>query len=43
MKESNPTPDPIHSDAFLARLMSGQLKLSIACAYCFIVALVALP
>jgi uncharacterized membrane protein (DUF485 family) len=43
MKESNPTPDPIHSDAFLARLMSGQLKLSIACALCFIVALVALP
>jgi uncharacterized membrane protein (DUF485 family) len=43
MKESNPTPDPIHSDAFLARLMSGQLKLSIACAFCFIVALVALP
>jgi uncharacterized membrane protein (DUF485 family) len=37
------TPDAIHSDAFLARLMRDQLKLSIACALCFVVALVALP
>jgi uncharacterized membrane protein (DUF485 family) len=43
MRESSPTPDAIHSDAFLARLMRGQLKLSIACALCFVVALVALP
>ena len=43
MKEPNSSPDPIHSDAFLARLMRGQLKLSIACALCFVVALVALP
>jgi uncharacterized membrane protein (DUF485 family) len=37
MSESSPTPEAIHSDAFLARLMRDQLKLSIACA------LVALP
>ncbi len=43
MRESSPTPDAIHSDAFLARLMRGQLKLSITCALCFMVALVALP
>ena len=43
MRESTPAPDDIHSDAFLARLMRGQLKLSIACALCFVVALVALP
>ena len=43
MSESSPTPEAIHSDAFLARLMRGQLKLSIACALCFVVALVALP
>lgn len=42
MKDSPPA-EGIHSDAFLARLMRGQLKLSIACALCFIVALVALP
>lgn len=41
MKE--PSSAPIHTDAFLARLMRDQLKLSIACALCFIVALVALP
>jgi len=41
---SEPTPpDHIHSDAFLARLMRDQLKLSIACALCFVVALIALP
>lgn len=38
-----PTPVDIHSDAFLARMMRDQLKLSIACALCFVVALVALP
>jgi len=43
MSESSPTPDPIHSDAILARLMRDQLKLSVACALCFTVALVALP
>jgi len=43
MSESPSTPDSIHSDAFLARLMRDQLKLSITCALCFVVALVALP
>ena len=43
MRESTSTPDAIHSDAFLARLMRDQLKLSIACALCFVVALIALP
>ena len=43
MSQPSPTPDAIHSDSFLARLMRGQLKLSIACALCFVVALVALP
>lgn len=45
-KESYPYPmkdDPIHSEAFLARLMRNQLRLSIACALAFAVALVALP
>ena len=40
---TSPTPVDIHSDAFLARMMRDQLKLSIACALCFVVALVALP
>jgi uncharacterized membrane protein (DUF485 family) len=37
------TPDHVHSDGFLARLMRDQLKLSIACALAFTVALLALP
>ena len=40
---TSPTPVDIHSDAFLARMMRDQLKLSIACALCFVLALVALP
>ena len=43
MKEPSPAPVDVHSDAFLARLMRDQLKLSIACALAFAVALVALP
>lgn len=43
MREPTPSPDGIHSDAFLARLMRDQLKLSVACALCFVVALIALP
>lgn len=43
MKDSERTPDHIHSDAFLAKLMRDQLKLSVACALCFVVALIALP
>lgn len=44
--KDNPNPmkdDPIHSEAFLARLMRNQLRLSIACALAFAIALVALP
>jgi uncharacterized membrane protein (DUF485 family) len=33
----------VHSDAFLRRLMRGQLRLSIACAAAFLVALLGLP
>lgn len=33
----------LHSEAFLARLMRNQLRLSIACAVAFVIALVALP
>ncbi len=43
MRETTPTPIDVHSDAFLTRLMRDQLKLSIACALCFAIALVALP
>jgi len=35
--------DPIHSEAFLARLMRNQLRLSVACALAFVTALIALP
>ena len=38
----NPQPDP-HSEAFLHSLMRKQLRLSIACAATFVVALIALP
>lgn len=38
----DPKLDP-HSEAFLHRLMQKQLRLSIACAATFVVALVALP
>ena len=33
----------IHSEAFLHRLMKGQLRLSIACAAAFLIALLGLP
>ena len=33
----------IHSEAFLRRLMRGQLRLSIGCAAAFLVALLGLP
>ena len=41
----SPTPDQpdIHSEAFLHSLMARQLKLSIACAGTFLVALLGLP
>ena len=38
----NPPPDP-HSEAFLHNLMRRQLRLSVACAATFVVALIALP
>ena len=41
-----PTPNPsdrVHSEAFLQTLMHRQLKLSIACAATFLVALLGLP
>jgi len=40
--ERTPTPD-IHSESFLHLLMARQLKLSIACALTFLVALLGLP
>lgn len=33
----------LHSEAFLARLMRNQLRLSLACAVAFVTALIALP
>jgi uncharacterized membrane protein (DUF485 family) len=38
-----PNPADIHSDVFLHRLMQKQLRLSIACAAAFFVALLGLP
>jgi uncharacterized membrane protein (DUF485 family) len=38
----DPKLDP-HSEAFLHRLMARQLRLSIACAATFVIALIALP
>ena len=38
----DPKLDP-HSEAFLHRLMQRQLRLSIACAATFVIALIALP
>ena len=35
--------EDVHSEAFLHRLMRGQLRLSIACAAAFLVALLGLP
>ena len=43
---NQPTVDPKldpHSEAFLHRLMQRQLRLSIACAATFVIALIALP
>jgi uncharacterized membrane protein (DUF485 family) len=41
--DSPPPTDQIHSEEFLRTLMRRQLRLSVACAATFIVALVALP
>ncbi|WP_438481019.1 DUF485 domain-containing protein [Oleiharenicola lentus] len=37
------TPDPVHSEEFLRTLMRRQLKLSVACAATFLIALLGLP
>lgn len=36
-------PDPIHSEEFLRSLMRRQLRLSVACAATFLIALLGLP
>lgn len=43
MSNPNPVKDDLHSEAFLARLMRKQLKLSVACASAFVVALFGMP
>lgn len=43
MQSPAPGPVDIHSEAFLHSLMRRQLRLSIACAATFMVALLALP
>ena len=43
MKNSSPEKPDIHSESFLHTLMRRQLKLSIACAATFMIALLALP
>ncbi len=43
MKPAPSSPPDIHSEAFLHSLMARQLKLSIACAGTFLVALLGLP
>lgn len=43
MKHPAPEPTDIHSESFLHSLMTRQLKLSIACALTFLLALLGLP
>ena len=44
MSHTNPpSPDVVHSESFLHSLMRRQLRLSIACAAAFLVALLGLP
>ena len=43
MANSLASADDLHSEAFLKRLMRGQLRLSTACAAAFAVALLGLP
>jgi uncharacterized membrane protein (DUF485 family) len=43
MKHPAPEPPDIHSESFLHSLMARQLKLSIACALTFLLALLGLP
>lgn len=43
MNQASQERTDVHSEAFLRRLMRGQLRLSIACAAAFLVALLGLP
>lgn len=43
MNRPDATPPDIHSESFLHSLMARQLKLSIACALTFLIALLGLP
>ncbi|HKQ40092.1 MAG TPA: DUF485 domain-containing protein [Verrucomicrobiae bacterium] len=43
MNQVEETRVDVHSEAFLRRLMRGQLRLSIGCAAAFLVALLGLP
>ena len=43
MSTPPPPPDAVHSEEFLRTLMRRQLKLSVACAATFLVALFGLP
>ena len=43
MSTPPPPPDAVHSEEFLRLLMHRQLKLSVACAATFLVALLGLP
>ena len=43
MHPPDPAPDHVHSEAFLRSLMRRQLRLSVACALAFLVALLGLP
>jgi uncharacterized membrane protein (DUF485 family) len=43
MKSPVPDPTDVHGEAFLGRLLRGQLRLSMACAGAFLVVLLALP
>ena len=43
MNRPSPEPPDIHSESFLHALMRRQLKLSIACALTFLIALLGLP
>jgi uncharacterized membrane protein (DUF485 family) len=43
MNTSSPEPADIHSESFLHLLMRRQLKLSVACAATFLIALLGLP
>ena len=43
MNQAPETRVDVHSEAFLRRLMRGQLRLSIVCAAAFLVALLGLP